>query len=140
MKVEFNNGFISATMSDSDISSPTQSEKCISAFVRVNKAIILGAIALFIALVSLPFGLFINFSTELVCQIYASGVGYWLTVMLIFSLVTVSISISCAVFAIIIFARKEKTTYDTLGFFFSVISLAVSVSSIILNIVGICSR
>ena len=137
MKMEFNSNSFSASMSRGEAPTLPNAGRFVSSLLKDNKVIVLGVLALFIALLNLPYGLFTNFATEFVREVYASGVGYWLTVMLILSSVMILTSIALAVFATVIFATKEKRSLDILGFIFSILSYVVSACCIVLNIISI---
>lgn len=136
MRVEFNGNNFSAEMNSSSVA-PTVDIEGGKKLFKNNRTLIFGIIALAITLGNLPFGLFMNLSTEILSSFVGVGLPHWVFVLFAFSAVMLAISLICGIFSIISFAKSEKSMLDSLGLAFTVISFVMFCLCISLNIVGL---
>ncbi len=136
MRVDFNASGFSAEM-DSPAASATLSLEKGGAALKAQRTLILGIIAFIISLGNLPFGLFMNMSTEILSHFVGVGLPHWVFVLFAFSAIMLAISILCGVFSIISFAKSKRQMTDAIGMAMSIISFVISCTCILLNIVGL---
>lgn len=140
MKVEFDGTNFTASMNSDGFSHKSCIDKRMTMFWEKRKPLILGIIALFFSLVNLPYGLFATTAYDLMQDLLGASIGYWITVMFVFASVMLAISVTLAILSIVAFAKKSKDYTDIIGLTLSVLSFAVSVTCLVLNIVALISH
>lgn len=139
MRVEFNGKRFSADM-DSNSSAKKSVEVEIDTakvLFKGSNTLICGIISLAISLCNLPFGLFMNISTEILSQYLDTGLPHWVFVLFALSSTTLALSGISGIFAIVNFAKSEKHMSDWAGFSLSILSFILICLCFILNIVGL---
>ena len=137
MKVEFNMNSFSSGVNRDGFAGETLGTEFEKGFIKSKMPLIFGAIALFTSVINLPFGMFINLSTEFLQRVHSNGVPHWLSVMLVFSALIIALSIASAVICTVLFAKSKKATTDIAGLIMSILSFVTSAICITLNILGI---
>ena len=139
MRVEFNGKSFTA-----DMDSNSSAKKSVEVEIDTPKllfsgsnTLICGIISLAISLCNLPFGLFMNISTEILSQYLGTGLPHWVFVLFALSSTMLTISGISGVFAIVNFAKSQKRIVDWAGFSLSVISFVLICLCFTLNIVGL---
>ena len=137
MKIEFNQIEFSSIMnSDSDESSVFAFEGARKIFSE-NSSLILAVLSFIIALANLPFGLFMNFSTEALSKITEYGLEHWISALLVATAVMFSLSVICGVFSVVLFAKSDKKTSHFAGLVIAIVSFSLSAVCLGLNIAGL---
>ena len=104
-----------------------------------NIPFVLGIISFALSFINLPFGLFMNFSTSFLNNLIGKGITHWIFALFVITGVIITLSILCGVFAIILFAKTNKTTLNYIGFTISIISFVMCALCLGLNIAGIAA-
>ncbi len=99
--------------------------------------LVLGIISFVLAVSNLLFGLFMNFSTEILSKISGGGMEHWISVLIVSMAILIAFSVICGVFSIILFAKSDKRLLHVAGFVFAIISFTLCFVSIGLNIAGV---
>lgn len=137
MKIEWNeNGFSAKIENETPHTSQSQMKTAWS-FLQENGAVILGSIAFISALANLIFGLFLNFSTDIISSFGEHSATHWMVVLLIFSIILLSLSILSGIFSIICYVKSRKKVFDHIGLILAIISFVVGFAGLILNIIGL---
>lgn len=139
MRVEFNGKSFTADM-DSNSSAKKSVEVEIDTtklLFKGSNTLICGIISLAISLCNLPFGLFMNISTEILSQYLGTGLPHWVFVLFALSSTTLALSGISGVFAIVNFAKSQKHMVDWAGFSLSILSFILICLCFTLNIVGL---
>ncbi len=137
MKAEFNGENFSANINSEFFLDKHQKNTLLETLWDTHRTIFLGIIAIFISLINLSYALFINIGIDFLREFYESKVGFWTTILFVFSIVMIVISLTCAVLSIISFAKREKSSFEVVGLIFSILSFAISTVCIILNILSL---
>lgn len=136
MKIEFNEHVFKSNTNSADAENRNELEKGKKA-VAENAGLILGMVSLALALFNLPFGLFMNFSTEILSKLAEHGLQHWIFALFIVTAVVILQSIICGVISIVLFVKSKKRISDCVGFIVSIASFVICMVCLALNIVGI---
>lgn len=139
MRVEFNKNSFSANLCEEPQMGIIHLRPNEERLMKNNKAMLFGILALFIAFVNLPFGIFMNFSTEFLTKIFNANVTHWVSYLFLISVSIFAASILCGVFSIVFFTKSQKKFSDAMGLTFSVFSFIISTTGLILSILGLCA-
>ncbi len=136
MKIEWNENGFSASMNDepSHVRVETASGW---ELLRENGTLILGSIAVMSSILNLLFGLFLNFSTDIIAYFMEHAAEHWMVVLLIFSIILFSMAVLSGIFSIIHYTKSKKKTLDVIGLVLSILAFVVGFSGLVLNIVAI---
>lgn len=136
MKIEFNGGeFNSNANFDSEKMYNASFEKGKS-IIRANGSLLLAILSFVLALLNLPFGLFMNFSTELLRKITEEGINNWIAALFVITVIVALLSLVCGVFAVALFAKSNKSLSHCAGLVISIISFVLCAVCLVLNVVG----
>ena len=136
MKVEFNGNGFSASIGGDDKDLAREEGNGLLDYFKREKALALGLIALFTALLSLPFGIYIELSLNLVNSVSQSSINSWTTVLLVLSISIAVASIALAVTTTFLFI-KQKTKNGKYGVAASCVAFGVAVFCLILNLINL---
>ena len=137
MNVEFNGRGFSAEMFDAPKTEAKIDVVIPSFSLRDNGAFVLGVLASIVALANLPFGLFANVSADFMSQILTSSIGHFVSVLFSVSVIMLAGSVLLGVFSIISYVRSRKCTLDNIGFASAILSFAISITGLVLNIIAL---
>lgn len=136
MKIEFNSGEFNANMNcdlnginNIDLDSGKK-------VLQENSSLIFSVLSLLLALANLPFGLFMNLSTELLNNWTERGLEHWISVLLVATTVLTALSVICGVIAVVLFAKSEKRTTHYVGLSLAITSFVLCAVCLTLNIAG----
>lgn len=136
MRVEFNSNGFRADMNDSpEYKEDNRYE--VSLFVKSNKTLIFGLLSLFLSLVNLPFGLFINLSRRISGNLDGISASCWITILVVMAAIFSVFSVSSAIASIVIFSKSEKNSFNIAGFISSILSFAICIIALVLIVIGI---
>ena len=136
MKIEFNgNGFCAEAnlATDKHNTSPVASGM---SFMK-HSCLLFSFAAFIFALTLLPFGLFVNVSTDLLRKLTEFPISHYITVLCIVSFIIAAISMICGVLSAILFFKSQKRTSDITGMIMSVFSFVLCICNIVFGIVGL---
>ena len=136
MKVEFNANGLSASIGGDDNDLARKETNGFLVFFKREKALVLGLLALLTALLSLPFGLYIEISLNLVKTVAESKLSSWGVALLVISITVAAISLALATAATVFF-KKEKTAKGKYGLSAAIAAIAVSLFCLTLSFVNI---
>lgn len=137
MKIEWNENGFSAKIENEATPAPQSQMKTAWTFLQENGAAILGSIAFISALVNLVFGLFLNFSTDIISSFGEHSATHWMVVLLIFSIILLLLSVLSGIFSIICYVKSRKKVFDHIGLILAIVSFVVGFAGLILNIIGL---
>ncbi len=137
MKIEWNENGFSAKIENEVTPTPQSQMKTAWSYLQENGAAILGSIAFISALVNLIFGLFLNFSTDILTSLGGDSATHWMVVLLVFSIILLSLSVLSGIFSIICYVKSRKKVFDHIGLILAIISFVVGFAGLILNIIGL---
>ena len=135
MRVEFDKNGFSADMEDCD-RLPCQRDESLLYLFKSEKSLSLGLLSLLAALFSLPFGLYIGISLNLVKSVAESKLSSWSVALLVISIAIAVISLSLAT-ASIVFFKKEKTARGKYGLSAAIAAIAIAIFCLVLNFINI---
>ena len=104
-----------------------------------NGSFILSVISVVLAVINLPFGLFMNLSTEILSKFINNGINHWIFALFVVTGIVITISVLCGVFSIVLFAKTKRTTLSCVGLALAIISFIVCAVCLTLSIVGIAA-
>ena len=136
MKVEFNGGDFNSNMNFGSAEIHTEVFERGRRVVSENASLLIGILSFLFALLNLPFGLFMNFSTEILSQITERGLGHWISVLFVITVILALLSVVCGVFAVILFAKSDKKIPHYAGLIIAIISFVLCAVCLGLNIAG----
>ena len=137
MKIELNEHEFKSNINSSSIEKHNEHFEKGKRAVAENAGLILGMVSLALALFNLPFGLFMNFSTEILSKLTEHGLQHWIFALFIVTAVVILHSIICGVISVVLFVKSKKRISDCVGFIVSIVSFVLCMVCLALNIVGI---
>ena len=139
MKIEFNGGEFNSNMDSAYVEMQTPDFEKGKQIFRENGSLILGIISFILALINLPFGLFMNYSTEILSKLTDSGLQHWITVLFVTAVIVISLSVICGVFAVVLFAKSDKKITHVAGLSIAIISFVLCFTCLGINIAGMAA-
>ena len=136
MRMEFNGGDFSSNMNFGAAEIDTEACKKGKHLIRENAGLILGILSFILALSNLLFGLFMNYSTEILSKFTEQGLEHWISVLFVITVIVALLSVLCGVLAVVFFAKSDKKISDCVGFAVAIISFVLCAVCLGLNIVG----
>ena len=136
MRVEFNGTGFHAEMNQSEDARNSNSVSP-ALFFQNEKPLFFGLIALVVAMINLPFGIFMNLSTEAITKIFESSASQWIAVLCVISCVIICASITLGILSICYFSKSKKNSNDVVGLAVAIFSFAICVIGVVLNIAGV---
>lgn len=137
MKIEFNGNGFNASMNSNDSKTYSVSLEKERRILRENGSLIAAIFSFILAISNLPFGLFINFSTEILSKITERGLEHWIFVLFVVTVIVVLLSVLCGIFSIVLFVKSDKSTSHCVGLAISIVSFVLCALCLGLNIVGV---
>lgn len=104
-----------------------------------NSSFVLGVISIVLAIMNLPFGLFMNFSTEILSKLINNGLNHWIFVLFVVTGIITTLSVLCGVFSVVSFSKTKKKTLNCVGLALAIISFVVCAVCLALSILGIAA-
>lgn len=139
MKIEFNSVGINSN-SNSPLDDLGGFNFALSSkILRENGSLILAIISALLAFLNLPFGLFMNLSTEILNRLTEHGSHHWLVVLFVVSFVIALLSVLLGIFSIVMFVRSEKNTVQYIALSLSISAFVISSVCIALDIYSLLS-
>ena len=136
MKIEFEGSeFNTSINSSNQNASSTDLERGKKVLVE-NGSLILAAVSFILSIANLPFGLFMNFSTEILSKITDRGLEHWIFALFIVTAIVILLSVLCGVFSVVLFAKSNKKLSHCAGLVIAIISFVLCAVCLGLNIVG----
>ena len=137
MKFESNGKNFSASMSSyPDLERKNELDNA-GNFIKENKPFIFSVIAFGIAFANLIFGLFINLGSKILTNVFETDNYHLIVVMLVISLIMSVISVALGVFALAYYQKSSKESLNKVAVFVAILSFILSLSSIVLDIMGL---
>ena len=136
MKVEFNGGDFNSNMNFTSAEIHTEAFERGRRIISENAGLILGILSFILALSNLPFGLFMNFSTEILSKFTEQGLGHWISVLFVVTVIVALLSVLCGVFSVVLFAKSDKKSSHCAGLVVAIISFVLCAVCLGLNIAG----
>ena len=137
MKVQFNGNGFSAEMENESEQKKRDGFCDFKAIISYSKPLFFAAIAFVLALANLPFGLIINFSSELFMEAFDESAIHLTVLLVSISSIINVISLFSGAFAVSSYFYSERASKDKVGLFFSIFSIAVNVLWILLIVLGL---
>ena len=135
MRIDFESNGFSANMDEPDHRSSPVSRWNGNLLNRCT-SLIFGILAMVFAFIQIPFGFFINVSTDLLREALGNNLYHYLFMLSMFVLIALLLSVTCAVISIITYKKSAKHNVDTVGLVFSIMSLTLCVIGLVFNIAG----
>ena len=136
MRVEFHgNGFMADMNDCSEYKGNNKYE--LSSFINRNKTLIFGLISLFLSLINLPFGLFINLSRRVLEGFDGVSAAWWITVLAVMTAIFSIFSVAAGIASVLAYSKSEKSSSNVAGLISSIISFAVCIIALVLTVIGI---
>ena len=136
MKIAFNGGDFNPNMNFDFVKIHTEAFKRGRCVVSENAGLLLGILSFILAISNLLFGLFMNFSTEILSEFTEQGLGHWISVLFVITVTLALLSVLCGVFAVVLFAKSDKKPSHCAGLVVAIISFALCTVCLGLNIAG----
>ena len=105
--------------------------------ISENGSLIFGVISIVLATINLPFGLFMNLSTEFLSKLAGAGINHWISALFVITSIVIILSILCGVFSIVLFSKTKRTSLNCVGLALAIISFVVCAVCLGLNIAGV---
>lgn len=136
MKIEFSGSEFNSNIKSNSAEFNTVNFETGRKLFRENGSLILGILSFILALSNLPFGLFMNFSTEILSKITEHGLEHWISVLFVTTAIAILFSILCGVFSIVLFAKSDKKASHCAGLIIAISSFVLCAICLGLNIAG----
>ena len=105
--------------------------------IKENKPLFFSVIAVAIALANLAFGLFINLSSKILTNVLESQNYHFTVVMLVIAVVMSVVSVALGILTLVYYSKSEKRSLDKTAVFAAILSFALSIAALTLDIVGL---
>lgn len=105
-------------------------------FLNENSCFFVSIISFVLAILNLPFGLFMNFSTEFLSRFTEHGLEHWIFALFIAVAIVILLSVLCGTFSIVLFAKSNKKLLHCAGLVIAIISFVLCAVCLGLNIAG----
>lgn len=106
--------------------------------IKENKSLFLSIIAIAVALANLAFGLFINFSSRILTNVWESAENYhFIVVMLVIAVVMTVASVTLGILALVYYRKSEKSSLDKAAVFTAILSFVLSGAALSFNFLGL---
>ena len=137
MKIEFNESEFNSSINSGSAEIHSADFERGKRLLSENGSFILGIFALALALSNIPFGLFMNLSTEILGKLTEHGLEHWIFVLFTVMSLVLLFSVLLGVFSIVLFARSDKKPLHCAGLVLAIISFVLCALCLALNIVGL---
>ena len=138
MKIDFKDNTFSASMNEEapiiEISHVPSLH-----FLKNNKPLFFGVLAFLISLINIPFGIFMNLSTEFLIKIFEVNASHWISVLFVFSACIITASLTFSILALVCYPKSKKAAYDKIGIAISILTFAICAIGITFSILGLCT-
>lgn len=134
MKVEFNKNSFSANLTKENEIDLINQHLCENEWMKRNKSMLFGILALVVSFATLPFSIFMNLSTEFLTKVFSTSVTHWIIFLFIISTLIIDLSILFGIFSIVFFAKSKKKPSEAIGLSFVIFSFIINVTGLILSI------
>ena len=98
--------------------------------LSTSKVLLFGVIALFMAIIEIPLGIFVHTGAEFISVVWEKSFAYVMTVLTVLISIPMVVSLFLAIFSLIIYRSSKRSTYDHVG-------LAAAILSMVICAVGI---
>ena len=105
--------------------------------IKENKPLFFSVIAVAVALANLAFGLFINLSSKILTNVLESQNYHFTVVMLVIAVVMSVVSVALGILTLVYYSKSEKRCLDKTAVFAAILSFALSIAALTLDIVGL---
>ena len=137
MKMNFNGNEFNASINSSSAENHSFNFEKGKKLLSENSPLILAILSSVLAIINLPFGLFMNISTKVLSDLIGSSLPHWIFALFVVTSVIIALSILCGVFAIILFTKTKKVTLNYAGLVLAILSFILCAVCLGLSIAGI---
>ena len=105
-------------------------------FLGESRGLLLGAIALIIAVIELPLGLFVHTSAEFISMFWEKNFAYVITVFSVLLSIPLIASLLLSACALFVYRTTEKNLYDRAGVVTAILSIILCAVDITLYVLS----
>ena len=100
--------------------------------LSTSKVLLFGVIALFMAIIEIPLGIFVHTGAEFISVVWEKSFAYVMTVLTVLVSIPMAVSLIFAVFALIMYKASKRSMNDQIGLAAAILSTVIGAVSIAL--------
>ena len=107
-------------------------EKIARKMLGTSKVLLFGVIALFMAIIEIPLGIFVHTGAEFISIVWGQSFAYVITVLTVLVSIPMVLSLFFAVLALIVYKASQRSMNDQIGLAAAILSTVICVAGIAL--------